>query len=250
MSSTTLHTGQNTKWVSYGKTSGAAAPQPKRRAKIVKPTQDAKRTVRFDKAPRIIGRSSIVGRREKDGPLGKYFGAVEADASLGEDTFEYAEIKMLQKAINGAASNAKIKPKDIEMLLSGDLMNQLTSSSYVARQLNTPYMGLYSACSTMTQCLALGASLVNAGYFDNIACATGSHFATAERQFRYPLEYGCQRPPYAQWTVTAAGCTIISSGGASENPAITCATFGRVIDFGVKDLSNMGAAMAPAWCII
>ncbi|MCL2370193.1 MAG: stage V sporulation protein AD [Firmicutes bacterium] len=204
----------------------------------------SKRTLFFGNRPKIIGCSAVVGAREKEGPLGKFFRNVETDKTLGQKTFENAEIKMLEKAVESATRGAKLRFSEIDLLLSGDLMNQITSSSYVARKMAVPYMGLYSACSTMTQCLTLGASLVNAGYFDNIACATGSHFATAERQFRFPLEYGCQRPPYAQWTVTGAGCSIIGKDG--DGPSITAATIGKAIDFGIKDLSNMGAAMAPA----
>lgn len=151
---------------------------------------------------------------------------------------------MLDEAVRQAIMDAKEAGQEVDVLLSGDLLNQMTTSSYVARNLSIPHLGLYSACSTMTEALSLGASLVNAGYYDTVACATASHFATAERQFRYPLEYGCQRPPYAQWTVTAAGCSVLSSRG--EGPVVTCATLGKVIDFGTKDLSNMGAAMAPA----
>lgn len=203
-----------------------------------------RQTVIFENPPVIIGRMSVVGEKEGKGPLGSYFHKVENDVKMGEKTFEKAEIRMLETAIEGAVQNSGLSLRDIQMLISGDLLNQLTSSSYVARTLNMPHLGLYSACSTMTESLALAACLINAGYFNTIACATVSHFATAERQYRFPLEYGCQRPPYAQWTVTGAGCSVLSDKG--EGVRITGATFGKVIDFGTTDLNNMGAAMAPA----
>lgn len=205
-------------------------------------------TVRFERPPVVSGRMSVVGDKEGKGPLGGYFDKVENDVKMGEKCFERAEMLMLESAIEGAVMRAGKRIRDVDMLLSGDLLNQMTSSSYVARSLGIPHLGLYSACSTMTEALALGACLVNAGYFDTVACATVSHFATAERQYRFPLEYGCQRPPYAQWTVTGAACTLLSASGTGVR--VTGATFGKVVDFGVNDLNNMGAAMAPAIGII
>ena len=201
-------------------------------------------TMVFKNRPRIISGMSVVGKKEGEGPLAKFFDIVQYDAKFGEKTFEKGEANMFGRAISGAIDKAGLTPYDIDVLLAGDLLNQLVSSSYVARGLPMSYIGLYSACSTMTESLSLGASLVDAGHFKRVACATGSHFATAERQYRYPLEYGCQRPPYAQWTVTAAGCSILSCEG--NGPAVTHATIGRVVDFGINDLNNMGAAMAPA----
>ena len=203
-----------------------------------------KQTIFFDNPPKIIGRMSVVGEKEGKGPLKDYFDKIVNDAKWGEKTFERAEIDMLMTAIRGSIENADLREEDVNLLITGDLLNQLTSSSYVARDLTMPHLGLYSACSTMSESLAVGSSFVNAGYFDTVVCATVSHFATAERQFRYPLEYGCQRPPYAQWTVTGAGSTVLSAKGSG--PRITMATFGKVVDFGVNDLNNLGAAMAPA----
>ena len=201
-------------------------------------------TVIFDRPPVISGRMSVVGDKEGNGPLGRYFQRVEKDIKMGEKCFEQAELKMLEGAIEGAVYDSGKSVRDVDLLISGDLLNQLTSSSYAARSLNMPHIGVYSACSTMTEAMALGACFINAGYFDTVACATVSHFATAERQYRYPLEYGCQRPPYAQWTVTGAACSLLSSDGAGVK--VKSATFGKVVDFGVNDLNNMGAAMAPA----
>ena len=215
---------------------------------IVSPPQaqnrKSKQTIRFAKPPKIVGRMSVVGDKESKGPIGKYFDRVVKDAKWGEKTFERAEIDMLMTAVRGAIDSASLTENDVDLLITGDLLNQLTSSSYVAREFTMPHLGLYSACSTMSEALAVGSSLIGAGYFDTVVCATVSHFATAERQFRYPLEYGCQRPPYAQWTVTGAGGTVLSANGSG--PRITMATLGRVIDFGTNDLNNMGAAMAPA----
>ncbi len=203
-----------------------------------------KRTLVFERPPIIVGRRAVGGKKEGLGPIGKYLHRVYDDDKLNETTFEKAEFDMLSDAIIGSiAASGKLK-EEIDALIAGDLLNQITSSSYVARELGLPYLGVYSACSTMTEALALGSMAINAGYFENVVCATASHFATAERQFRYPLEYGCQRPPYAQWTVTAAGSTVLSNDGSGAK--VVAATIGRVVDYGTNDLNNMGASMAPA----
>ena len=233
--SKTLHTGENCRFI----TEADVIPHARRL-----PLTRGRQTVTFENAPRITGRYSVVGEKEGKGPLGKYFHKIVDDDKMHEKTFEKAEIDMLTAAIDGAAEDCGLPIENIDLLIAGDLLNQITSSSYVAREMNIPYMGVYSACSTMSESLAVGAAMINAGYFENVMCATASHFATAERQFRYPLEYGCQRPPYAQWTVTAAGASVISAIG--NGPKVVSATFGRVVDFGTNDLNNMGAAMAPA----
>jgi len=202
-----------------------------------------KQTLFFTNPVSIVSGASVVAKREGAGPLGDFFDKV-IDADAKKKNFEEAELAMLKHAINLSIDKANLFACDIELMLAGDLLNQLTTSSYTARDLSMPFLGLYSACSTITECLGVGASLINAGYFNRVVCATSSHFATAERQYRSPLEYGAQRPPYAQWTVTGAGSTVLASSGAGAN--ITSATFGKVIDFGIKDASNMGAAMAPA----
>ncbi len=231
--SITLHKGEN-----CGFTENViVSPPPKQ-------TLKSRQTIFFENPPRISGRMAVVGEKEGKGPVGAYFDKIVKDAKWGEKTFERAEIDMLMCAIKGSISDADLSETDVQLLITGDLLNQLTSSSYVARELSMPHLGLYSACSTMSESLAIGAAFINAGYFDTVACATVSHFATAERQFRYPLEYGCQRPPYAQWTVTGAGSSVLTKDG--KGPRITSATLGKVIDFGTNDLNNMGAAMAPA----
>lgn len=201
-------------------------------------------TIKFHNKPRLIAGMSVVGKKEGEGPLGKYFDETDDDPKMGKSSFEKGESAMFAAAVKGAAKKAGISTFDFEALFAGDLLNQLVSSNYAARDLPVSYYGLYSACSTMTEALALASAMVNAGYYRTAACITGSHFAAAERQYRYPLEYGCQRPPYAQWTVTGAGCSVISAEG--NGPAIISATIGKVADYGIVDANNMGAAMAPA----
>ena len=153
---------------------------------------------------------------------------------------------MLAYAIGKAIENAELSEKDIDMMISGDLLNQIISASFAARDFDFPFLGVYGACSTMAESLALAAAFIDAGYFNRIVAATGSHFSSAERQYRYPLELGNTRPPQSQWTVTGAGGAVVAKSGGSV--AITAATFGKVVDFGISDVNNMGAAMAPAAC--
>ncbi len=202
-------------------------------------------TISFINPPYVAGRAAVVGKKEGKGPIGKYFHVVKSDDKNGEKTFEKAEIDMLEQALGIATDVLPDKTNDLDLVISGDLLNQITTSSYVCRSFDVPFLGVYSACSTLSESIAIASSMINAGYFKTIACCTASHFATAERQYRYPLEYGCQRPPYSQWTATAAGCTVLSSEYKS-GVAVTKATFGKVIDYGLNDLNNMGAAMAPA----
>ncbi len=204
-------------------------------------------TVFFINKPSIIATSTIAGPKEKEGNLGKYIEKCVADDTLGEKTYEKAECKMLTYVIKQAIENAKLDISDADLLISGDLLNQIISSSFSARQFDIPFLGVYNACSTMSEAFALAATFVDGGYFHNVIAATGSHFSTAERQYRYPLELGCVRPPQAQWTVTGAGGALISDYKQGF-PHITAATFGKVTDYGVTDANNMGAAMAPAAC--
>lgn len=201
-------------------------------------------TVIFKNKPVIIGSYSIVGPKEGKGNFGPYFNYVMKDDSFGEKSYEKAEMKMLKTAIVGAIEDAKIKASDVNLLLAGDLLNQIISSSYAARDFDFAFLGLFGACSTMAESMAIASSIIDGKEFDTIVCSTGSHFSTAERQFRFPLELGNQRPPTSQWTVTGAGACVISSKG--KGPRITMATFGKVIDYGVNDVNDMGAAMAPA----
>lgn len=201
-------------------------------------------TIKMKHQPKIIGSYAIVGPKEGNGNFGQYFDYVMKNDCFGEDTFEKAERKMLENAITGVVEKAHLSLKDINVLVAGDLLNQIISSSYAARMFQFPFLGVYSACSTMAESLAVASVLVDGGYFENVVCCTGSHFSTAERQYRFPLELGNQRPPTSQWTITGAGSAVISLNG--EGPKITSVTFGRVVDWGINDVNNMGAAMAPA----
>ena len=198
-------------------------------------------TLVLKNAPAVSAFASVVGQQEADGPLGRRFDAVEPDARAGQDSWEKAESAMLRRAIDMAAERAGGAPGCV---LAGDLLNQCAGSAYAVRGVAAPFFGLYGACSTMAESLGLAALLVDGGYFESAAAATGSHFCSAERQFRYPLEYGGVRTPTAQWTVTGAGCVVLSREGAG--PYVTRFTPGRIVDAGIKDMANMGAAMAPA----
>lgn len=205
-----------------------------------------KQTLIFKNQPKIIGNYAVVGKKEGNGPFGKYFDYVLENDLFGEKTYEKAERKILEHAIFNCVDKSKIDPKDIDVILSGDLLNQIVSSSFAARHFDKPFLGLYSACSTMTESLLIASCLVDAKYVKTAICATGSHFSTAEKQYRFPLELGNQRPPVAQWTVTGAGATMLSLDGDESCSKITMATIGKVVDYGILDANNMGAAMAPA----
>lgn len=203
-------------------------------------------TIILPKPVYITGSFSIVGKKEGMGPLGKTFSQVVEDEYFGEKTHEAAEQKMFEHAIRGAIRSGGYKEGDIDMLLSGDLLNQITSSAFAARSFDMMFVGMYGACSTMALTMANAACLVSGGFIKNAVVSAGSHFATAERQFRTPLELGNQKPPVASWTVTGVGATVLSSTG--KGPRITEVTFGKVIDWGTKDPNNMCAAMSPSFC--
>ncbi len=203
-------------------------------------------TVEFQNKPKIIATGTVAGPKECVGIVGKYVDKALTDDTFGESTYEKAECKMLAFAISQTIENGAVNEKDVDMLISGDLLNQIISASFAARDFEFPFLGVYSACSTMSESMAIAAAFVNAGYAKKIIAATGSHFSSAERQYRYPLELGNTRPPQSQWTVTGAGGVMIADSGSDI--AITHATFGKVVDFGITDVNNMGAAMAPAAC--
>ena len=207
-------------------------------------------TVFFDNRPGILSTGTIVGNMEKSGPLGKHFPVWFEDDKFGEKTFELCERKMLRTAITQALEHADLEAEDIDIVLSGDLMNQLISSNYAVRGLDTAFAGMYGACSTMAETLLFGGVLVNAKHFRNVICCTASHFGSVERLFRFPLELGTQRTPTCQWTVTGSGAFVLSDSvrakKGEKRPVLTCGTFGKVVDYGVTDANNMGAAMAPA----
>lgn len=203
-----------------------------------------KQTIYFSNKPVIQSGYSIVGPKEATSLFANYFDYKLKNDLFGEKTYEKAERKILEQAILGAVEKACISINDIGAMLSGDLLNQIISSGFAARQFNSSFVGLFGACSTIVEALTIGAMMVDGCYFERVVCATSSHFSTAERQFRYPLELGNQRPPTSQWTVTGAGATIVSKSG--NGPCITSATLGKVVDWGIVDVNNMGAAMAPA----
>ena len=201
-------------------------------------------TIKFKNSPYIQGTASIVGKKEGEGPLKNYFDIIIKDDMFEEKTWEKAESKMNREAVKNALLNAKLESSNIDYMFGGDLLDQIISSSFSAREFRIPFFGLYGACSTMAEALCLGAISIDGGFADNVLSVTSSHFCAAERQFRFPLELGSQRPPTAQWTVTGSGAVIL--GNKQSEIGITYATIGRVMDFGIADANNMGAAMAPA----
>lgn len=203
-----------------------------------------KQTIVFNKKAKIISSYGIAGPKEEKGCLAEYFDEILTDDTLGEKSYERAECKMHLNAIENSIRRAGIKEFDIDALLSGDLLNQIISSSFSARELDIPFLGLYTACSTFGEALALGAILVSGGFMNKVSCSTSSHFSTAERQYRFPLELGTQMTPTSQWTVTGSGCSILSDTG--DGPSISSVTIGKVLDYSITDVNNMGAAMAPA----
>lgn len=204
-----------------------------------------RQTLVFPSRPLILSYSSVVGPKEGEGNLGSFFDEIVPDDLMGQDSYEKAELKMLEDACDRTLSKVRKLACDIDVYLGGDLLNQIVSSAYAARGLGIPYLGVYGACSSMAQAMLLGASLIDGGYADTALCSAVSHFSTAERQYRFPLELGNQRPPCSQWTVTGAGAILF--GREKGLPiSVTHATIGSVWDMGQKDINNMGAAMAPA----
>ena len=201
-------------------------------------------TILFDKKPHIVAGYGIVGPKEGEGPLSAYFDEVAEDDLFDQKSYEKAECKMHLLAIERAIERAGMHESDICAMLSGDLLNQIISSSFSARELDIPFLGLYNACSTFGEALILGSIMISGGSMQRVVCSTSSHFSTAERQYRYPLELGTQMTPTAQWTVTGSGCSVLAAEG--EGPMVTSATVGKVVDYAITDANNMGAAMAPA----
>lgn len=201
-------------------------------------------SVELTRRPAIRSYDAVVGKKEGEGPLSPYFRHVVEDELFGESSFEGAERHFFETAVRLALRRGGLHPTDVRYLLGGDLLNQIISAGFAARSLHIPFLGLYGACSTMAESLAIGSILVDGGYADTVACAVSSHFSAAERQYRFPLELGNQRTPTAQWTVTGAGCTVLSDEG--EGLCVSGLTIGTVRDYGVTDANNMGAAMAPA----
>ena len=203
-----------------------------------------KQSFLFPVAPRITAWASIAGKKESEGPLCSQFDKTSQDTLFGQNTWEQAEKRMQEMALATLVQKAAITKEDIDLVFSGDLLNQCISSSFPLRNANIPHIGLYGACSTMAESLLLAAVSVSGGFADKAVAMTSSHFASSERQYRFPLGYGGQRTPTAQWTVTGSGAALVCSSGVG--PHIESCTVGTVVDLGIKDANNMGAAMAPA----
>ncbi len=201
-------------------------------------------TVKFENKISILSAAAIAGHREGMGPLSKYYDKILEDAEWGEDTWEKTESKMQKTALSRAVEKAEVNLADIDLLFAGDLLNQCTSSTFAFRDFGIPFLGIYGACSTMAEGLGLAAAMIDGGFAGMCAAVTSSHFCTAERQYRFPLEYGGQRTPTAQWTVTGSGAFVL--GKEKSTPHITHFTVGKIVDAGISDANNMGAAMAPA----
>ena len=206
--------------------------------------QRGKQSLVFEGKPIITAWASIAGKKESQGPLAEQFDVVSQDTYFGEKTWEQGEKKLQQLALQTLLNKAGLENTDIDLVYSGDLLNQCIGSSFSLRNSNIPHLGLYGACSTMAQSLLMAAMTVNGQYADRVVAMTSSHFASSERQYRFPLGYGGQRTPTAQWTVTGSGAALVCSQGSG--PVIENGTIGTVTDLGIKDANNMGAAMAPS----
>lgn len=203
------------------------------------------RTLQLENRPFLLAHAAAVGKKEGEGPLGAQFDFVTEDDRMGEKSWELAESELQKTAIETALNKAGLQKGDLDLILAGDLLNQCIGSFLASMQSDVPYLGQYGACSTMAQGLALGACLVEGGAARRLVASASSHFCSAERQYRFPLAYGGQRTPTAQWTATAAGAAVLGGQG-SGHIRITHALFGKMVEMGVKDANNMGAAMAPA----
>ncbi len=206
--------------------------------------QVGKASIQFKEGPRIVGAASVVGQKEGEGPLGSFFDVIEPDPMLGCDNWEEAESALQKEAADLAIEHSGIVRNQIRYLFAGDLLGQLIATSFGTVDLEIPLFGLYGACSTMGEALCLGAMAVDAGYADYVMSMASSHFASAEKQFRFPLEYGNQRPLSTTWTVTGCGSFVLGKKGG--NVRVAGITPGKIVDMGLKDSMNMGACMAPA----
>ena len=206
--------------------------------------QVGKQSFKLENPPVITAWASVVGKKESEGPLASTFDVKKTDSYFGQKTWELAEKRMQQIALQKLSEKAGMPASDFGMVFSGDLLNQCIGSSFTLRNTGIPHIGLYGACSTMSESLLLASMAVGGGFSDRVVAMTSSHFASSERQYRFPLGYGGQRPPTAQWTVTGSGAALICKNG--KGPRITACTIGTVTDLGIKDANNMGPAMAPA----
>ena len=214
------------------------------------PNRMGNQTVVYRNTPWIVASACTAGPREAQGPLGELFDLVAESPDFGQSSYEQAEVALLREACRICLGKANLGEKSVQAMLGGDLLNQIMPSSLAARALKIPFLGMYGACSTMSEGLLVGGMLADGGYAAPVLCTAGSHYATAERQYRFPLEYGNQRTPASQWTVTGAGAVLLAQQGDEQYAAplarLTRGCIGRVVDMGVNDANNMGAAMAPA----
>lgn len=203
-----------------------------------------KQSIRFDRVPYITGAAAVAGPKELEGPMARYFDRVNEDATFGKDSWEEGESEMVRQAVTLAIQKSGVQKSDIRYIFAGDLTGQLIASTFGIKDMEIPAFGLYGACSTSGEALSLAAMTVAAGYATHVVAEASSHYGSAEKQFRFPLEYGSQRPLSATWTVTGSGAFVVSS--EPSNVAVTGVTTGKIVDYGVKDSLNMGACMAPA----
>ena len=209
--------------------------------------RSGKQTLKLVNLPRIKSAATVVGPLEGEGPLGSTFDVVHPDQLSGHKSWEASERAMVKEAVNLALQKGRTTIEEADFMLAGDLLNQIISSNFAARDLAIPFLGLYGACSTFALSVGLASVLVDSGYASNTVAAVSSHYGTSERQYRFPTEYGGQRPPYSQYTVTGSGAALITTAANAQNmPAVTHFTIGKVLDLGIKDPYDMGSAMAPA----
>lgn len=204
------------------------------------------KTIILETRPCIIANAGVAGKKESEGPLGEEFDETFEDTTMGQECWEKAETELMRRAIELAITKAAKEKSEIDAVFSGDLLNQCIGSTFALREMNIPSVGLYGACSTMALSLSMAALSIESGGFSSVVAATSSHFCSAEKQFRYPLEYGGQRTPTAQWTVTGAGAAVLSKDRSDISPYIDKVHIGTIQDYGILDAANMGAAMAPA----
>ncbi|MBO5347151.1 MAG: stage V sporulation protein AD, partial [Lachnospiraceae bacterium] len=209
-----------------------------------------KQSIKFNNPPAILSRASVVGEMEGEGPLSSYFDQIEHDPTFGQDSWELGESEMVRRAVQTVISKSGLTKEDIRYIFGGDLLGQLIGTTFGVKDFDIPVFGLYGACSTCGESLSLAAMTVAAGYAKHAIAVTSSHYGSAEKQFRFPLEYGNQRPLSASWTVTGSGAFIVSATTKeqpmNQYPHITSVTTGKIVDYGVRDSMNMGACMAPA----
>ena len=203
------------------------------------------RIITLKNKPKILSFAAVAGKKEAQGPLFNLFDAVYEDTKMGADSWEKAESLLQKNAIKTALKKGNLRQEDVDVIFAGDLLNQCTGSSFGIKDFGIPFAGVYGACSTMALSLCMAAMSVDSGYCNTAVAATSSHFCSAEKQFRKPLEYGGQRPPSAQWTVTGAGSAVVSKTAHQSAPKIEKIAIGKICDLGITDANNMGAAMAP-----